>query len=377
MRANRYAPLAALVAAGIGWGTTVPLTKVALAGWGPEWLTVIRFALAALPLAWVARRRLRAATSPATIGWGVFGYGGVIVLQNAGIARTSVSHAALIAGAAPVLVALFTVVLGRGRVGPSAWCGFAATLTGIGVIASHGGAGATFAGDALVFGSVLLSAAFVVAQPGMLAGRDPVAVTAVQLAAAAAGSVPAALLTGGVPAALPGPVPLLATGLLVTGGTLAPFTLFAFGQSRVSPEVAGAFLNLEPLAGALIGALAFGNPVGLTQAAGGAAVLGGIGLTAASLIAAGRRRAPGQHEPAGTRTRLMTRRPDGATARRRMRAGPSRRRPAVPVRSRPPGPATGSAVTRDAVVRDRRRSGRRARPARRNDRGRPHPLGPR
>ena len=36
----------ALVASGVLWGTTVPLTKVALADWGPAWLTVARFALA-------------------------------------------------------------------------------------------------------------------------------------------------------------------------------------------------------------------------------------------------------------------------------------------------------------------------------------------
>jgi O-acetylserine/cysteine efflux transporter len=37
------------------------------------------------------------------------------------------------------------------------------------------------------------------------------------------------------------------------GGTLLPFTLFAYAQGRVSPEVAGAFLNLEPLVGAVAG----------------------------------------------------------------------------------------------------------------------------
>jgi hypothetical protein len=68
-----------------------------------------------------------------------------------------------------------------------------------------------------------------------------------------------------------------------------PFTLFAFGQSRVSAEVAGAFLNLEPLVGAIAGAVAFGDPVGLAQIAGGAAIVAGIGLSSLPLLA-GRRR---------------------------------------------------------------------------------------
>ncbi len=37
---------------------------------------------------------------------GAFGYGGSVAVQNAGITRTSVTHAALLVGAVPVLVAV-------------------------------------------------------------------------------------------------------------------------------------------------------------------------------------------------------------------------------------------------------------------------------
>ena len=88
---------------------------------------------------------------------------------------------------------------------------------------------------------------------------------------------------------MPGsPGPVLAVLALTVGGTVLPFTLFAFGQSRVSAEVAGAFLNLEPLVGAIVGAAAFGDPVGLVQVAGGAAIVAGIGLSSLPLLA-GRR----------------------------------------------------------------------------------------
>jgi drug/metabolite transporter (DMT)-like permease len=278
MRTNRYTPLAALLAAGVLLGTTVPLTKLALAGWGPGWLTVARFALAVPPLAWAGRRHLRAAATPAVLGWGIAGYGLVIVVQNVGVARTSVSHAALIVGATPVLVALLAVMLRRGTVGPVSWLGFAAALAGVGLVAAQSGTGASLAGDALVFGSLLLSAAFLLTQPRLLAGRDPVAVTAVQLAAAAVGTVPAALVLDGVPAA-PGPRPLCAAVGLAVAGTLVPFTLFAYGQARVAPQLASAFLNLEPLVGAVAGALAFGDPLGIVQLAGSAAILGGLALS--------------------------------------------------------------------------------------------------
>ena len=106
--------LLALVAAGLLWGLTVPLSKLALEWLEGGWLTVARFALAAPLLAFVARRHLRAALTPRIVFAGAVGYGLVIVLQNAGIERTSVSHASLIVGAVPALVALAAAVSGRG-----------------------------------------------------------------------------------------------------------------------------------------------------------------------------------------------------------------------------------------------------------------------
>ena len=93
--------------------------------------------------------------------------------------------------------------------------------------------------------------------------------------------------------------PVLATVALVAGGTLLPFTLFAFGQSRVSAEVAGAFINLEPLVGAIAGVVAFGDPVGFAQVAGGMAIVAGIGMSSMPLLTS-RRNAHGQAVPPGT-----------------------------------------------------------------------------
>jgi drug/metabolite transporter (DMT)-like permease len=137
-----------------------------------------------------------------------------------------------------------------------------------------------------------------VAQGRLLTGRDPVAVTAVQFLGAALGALPAAALTGGVPAVPEGAGPVLAVLMLATGGTLLPFTLFAFGQTRVSAEVAGAFVNLEPLVGAIAGVLAFGDPAGPAQVAGGVAIVAGIGLSSLPLVTS-RRTAP-LRQPATT-----------------------------------------------------------------------------
>jgi drug/metabolite transporter (DMT)-like permease len=244
------------------------------------WLAVLRFALAAPLLALAARRGLRAATTPAILAAGGGGYGLVIVLQNLGIERTSVSHAALIVGAVPALVALIAAALGRGAAGRQAWLGFGLALAGVVLVAgSGGGGGAGASGDALVLGSVALSAAFMVAQPALLAGRDAVAVTAVQMAAGATASAPFALALDGLPTAPAATGTVLAVLGLVVAGTLVPFSLFAIGQARVEAEVAGAFVNLEPLVGAVVGAAAFHDPFGAGPQLGAAAIVAGIALS--------------------------------------------------------------------------------------------------
>ena len=204
----------------------------------------------------------------------------MVILQNAGIEATCVCHAALIVGAVPAIVALITVATGRGSAGPAAWVGFALALVGVGIVAGGGGGDASLGGDALMLASVTLSATFVVIQAGLLRGQDPwdaVSITAVQMFAGALAAVPNAALEG-LPSAPASAGPIVALLALSTLGTLVPFALFAYGQSRVAPQLAGAFLNLEPLVGTAAGALAFGDPFGPMQLAGGAVILIGIAL---------------------------------------------------------------------------------------------------
>lgn len=268
-------------------------------GWlGPGWLTTVRFGLAALALlAFVPRRNLRAAFSWRVLGWGAFGYGGSVLVQNAGLARTSVTHTALIIGAGPVLVALIAALWQHAVARPVAWAGFALSLAGVGFIAGGRGGGATGAGDALVLAATLLASAMTVAQGDLLAGRDPVAVTAIQFAAAAAVTLPFALVTEGGPAAPVHLAPVVAVLALTVLGTVVPFTLFAYGQKHVSAELAGSFLNLEPLVGAVAGVVFFANPAGLRQLVGGAAIIAGIALSSLPLLP-GRR---GPRPPAAAR----------------------------------------------------------------------------
>jgi O-acetylserine/cysteine efflux transporter len=277
---DRRAAIVALALAGTLWGLTVPLSKLGLDWLGAGWLAVARFGIAAPLLALIARRHLRAAMTPAVIAAGALGYGTVIVLQNAGIERTSVSHAALIVGAVPVLVAAIAALIGRGSGHMLMWVGSLVALAGVGLVAGAGGAGTSLTGDLLVLVSVTGSASFIVAQPTLLAGRDPGAVTAVQLGAGGLAALPFAIVLEGAPPAPPNVDTVVAVGALALTGTLLAFWLFAWAQARVPAELAGAFVNLEPLVGALTGAVVFHDVVGPAQVVGGVAILAGIALGA-------------------------------------------------------------------------------------------------
>jgi O-acetylserine/cysteine efflux transporter len=286
MERNRNRAVVALITAGVLWGTTVPLSKVALEWLPAAWLTFARFGLACLILLAVSRSGIRAACRPAILGSGAIGYGGSVLLQNAGIARTSVSHAALLVGAVPVLVAIIAAISHRRMARPLAWAGFAVSLAGVVVVTTGRAAGvnapggAATLGDGLVLASVLLSATLMVAQPRLLRGRDPVAVTAAQFLGAAAGVLPLAISSGGIAVPSAGElVPVLATLALAVAGTMAPFTLFAYGQKRIPAEVAGAFVNIEPVVGAVAGVVAFGDPAGPGQLIGALAILAGIAMS--------------------------------------------------------------------------------------------------
>ena len=253
----------------------MPLSKLVLEWLDGGTLTVVRFALAAPLLAFAARKHLRAAFTPRILAAGAIGYGLVIVLQNAGIERTSVSHASLIVGATPALVALTSVAFGRGKCGPVAWLGFALALAGVGIVAGGGGGAASLGGDAHrpALGRDLVDLrrhpAVAAARPRPVRGdrgaddRRRSGRACPTRCSRASRTRPRARRPCSRCSRSPSP------------GTVGPFALFAYGQSRVAPELAGAFLNLEPLVGTAAGALAFGDPFGPLQLLGGAVILTG------------------------------------------------------------------------------------------------------
>jgi O-acetylserine/cysteine efflux transporter len=277
---ERRRALMALVLAGSTWGLTLPLSAVALRGLAPAALVSIRFACAAGVLALIARRgSLRAALAWRVAWWGVLGYGAVVLAQCEGMERTSLSHAAVLGGIVPVLVVLIAIARGCERPSPLGALGLLGAVGGAGLFTSGGGH-ASLAGDGLVLLAGVWFSIYIVAQPSLLAGRDAIAVTAVQMGAASIVLAPVALV--GEPAPhLSGSIALALLGLVVAG-SLLPFALYAWGQARVPHELAGAFLNVEALVGGLIGVVVFHNQVGVKQALAIVLIATGLLLVAAS-----------------------------------------------------------------------------------------------
>lgn len=342
---------ASLALAGALWGVTIPLSKLSLGWLGPWWLTVARFAFAAPILALAGRRELRGALSGGVAAAGAVGFGAVMVLQNVGVELTSVTHAAMLMGAVPVLVALLAAALGQPASGARAWVGYLLALGGVGLVAGSGGHGSSLLGDLFVLASAALSAGFIALQPRLLHGRDAAAVTAVQFGAGGLFAVPVALLVRGLPGAPAGGTPVLALVTLAVAGTVLPFWLFAFGQARVPAQLAGAYVNLEPVVGAAVGWLLFGDGAGAGLALGATAVLAGILLSAR-----GGRARPARARSARARSGRAAR-GGAATAPdmpRRARAAPPGSRP-----ERPERPA--SAHSAPCTRRERSRTPRSAR----------------
>ncbi len=77
--------------------------------------------------------------------------GGSVLLQNAGLAATSVTHASLLIGTGPVLVAVIAAAWRHNIARPVAWVelhGLARRR--VALVASGGGGGTSGGGDALV-----------------------------------------------------------------------------------------------------------------------------------------------------------------------------------------------------------------------------------
>ena len=266
----------ALAAAGCAWGLGFPLGKVALREMDPAHLVLLRFAVAALagaPFA-LARRDTRALfRSPALLIGGVL-YGLAFLLQFEGLARVSVTVAALLVGAMPAMIALSARLMGERQTRLS-WTGVAGATLGAAVIAGRPDGASTPLGVALSLLSLFIFIGWLIALKR--APRPPtlMAIPAVTMIVATLTVLPIALVLHGPPklnVSLVAWAGVIGQGLI---STLLATAAWQFGARRVGSATAGVFINIEPLLGATLGVLMFGDRMTSGLVLGGAMILVG------------------------------------------------------------------------------------------------------
>jgi len=271
---NRLAFLA-LAAAGVLWGLGFPLGKLVLQETDAAQMVLLRFAVAAcVSLPFVLRREsLALFRSPVLIGGGVL-YGVAFLVQFEGLAHVSVTLAALLVGAMPALIAISARLLGE-PVGRASWIGVAAATLGAALIAGKPDGAGSPLGVGLSLLALLLFLSWIILMRRAPKAADPMAVPAVTVIVAAFAILPIVLVRYGAPRLDLSPG---AWAAIVAQGGLS--TLFAtaawqYGLARVGSASAGVFINIEPMMGAVLGVMLFGDHLTAALVIGGLLILAG------------------------------------------------------------------------------------------------------
>jgi len=292
--------------AGCLWGTGFYWGRLALDEMSVEHMVLYRFLFASLgmlPLILANRGRfhLTASETRILLICAALGVPIQFLLQFHGLDLTTVSHAALMVGAMPVLLAAAAALFAGERLDWIGWLALTASTIGAALIVlggAHGHAGhdqPSLAGDLLVVASLITALAWILLSKKLMQTHSPPVVTAYTILAGTA--MLAAIVLGPWllnPLLAPithrsyPPLPfahisatawiaLALSGLFCTALTTL---LWNWGIHHVPASRAGVFLNIEPALGSWLGVKLLGEHLGPYAWAGGALILGAaIALT--------------------------------------------------------------------------------------------------
>ena len=278
-------PLLSLAITVVLWASAFAAIREAVATLGWEHLSLLRLALAALPL--LALAALRRASLPrredlpllALVAFS--GMTAYQVLLNAGEVTVDAASASLLVNVSPIFTALLAVSLLGERLPPAGWAGVTLGFAGASVIALGAGGGVSLdTGALLVLGAAAVQATFFVSQKALLdRGGDPLGVTAAAMALGAVFALPLAPGIGASLADAPAAA-LAAVAFLGLGASALGFLTWAHACSRIDVSVAASALYAVPPVAALVAWIWLGETPGAATVAGGAIALAGVALTA-------------------------------------------------------------------------------------------------
>jgi drug/metabolite transporter (DMT)-like permease len=200
------------------------------------------------------------------------------LIQFYALSITTVSHAALMVGTMPVILAVGAAVWAHERMDRVGWMALAGSTCGAALIALGGGeqakGGATLAGDLLVVVSLLIALFWILINKKLVERHSPVVVTAYGLGIGTLMLIVWVPVRYGMPpvagVSLKAWLALAASGVLCTATTTL---LWNWGMTQVPASQAGVLLNMEPLIGSLLGVLVLGERLGPSAWVGGGLIL--------------------------------------------------------------------------------------------------------
>lgn len=267
--------------AGTFWGCGFFFGKIALAEMNVGAMVFYRFLFATLGLlplvlthrAHFSPREWRTLLMAAALGVPI-----QFLIQFKGLSLTTVSHASLMVGTMPVLLAAGAMMFSRERLHGIGWLCLVISTCGAAMIAlggHHGAGGATLAGDLLVVLSLCIALGWVLMNKHLVESHGAIVVTAYGMCAGAVMlAVVVPFLYGWPPVhgiSLKAWGASAAAGLLCTASSTL---LWNYGLTQVPASEAGVFLNIEPMIGSLLGIVLLGERLGPSAWLGGAMIVG-------------------------------------------------------------------------------------------------------
>ena len=271
----------------VAFGGTFVATKVALRGFEPLLIALLRFAVAGAILWLVWRRRGgRERVARAELArLALLGFVSLTVyfaFENIGIAHTSASAAAILIATIPIFVLVIGALTGRERSSAGQWLGVGLSFAGVVALVElcgRGAGGATLGGDLLVLAASLAGATYTVMARRLLVTRSALFVTAWQNLFGALFMAP---LAAAVAAFVGVRTPTIAAsaGVLYLAllGSVVAYLLLNYGLRFVPAPRASAYTNIVPVIAVGVAYVVLGERFALGQALAAVVVLAGVVL---------------------------------------------------------------------------------------------------
>ena len=293
--------LACAVASAL-WGCGFFFGKIAIAEMSFAHMVLYRFLFALVPLLplLITHRPGLNAKEWRTLAFAAFlGVPVQFLIQFYGLSLTTVSHAALMVGTMPVILAVGATFFAHERLDLTGWVALAASTAGAALIAlgrhATGNGNPSLAGDLFVVLSLAIALGWILLNKHLMDSHSPVVVTAYGVLLGTLMLAVWVPLRYGLPpvahVSTKAWLALAASGVLCTATTTL---LWNWGMTQVPASQAGVLLNMEPLIGSLLGVFALGEHLGPSAWTGGALIL----AAAITLTTHSKAHVP-EHQPAG------------------------------------------------------------------------------